>query len=305
MSTEHQHVVTPKVDICELDLGGGSHIRRREGCAIRDSLYGVLDGRCQVGCVGQIIALLINVEDDGERVFALADRSHLGIFNVGDEFPGCRSEPCIGTEIAWEHGQGHDRQNHNDDHDLYHGEGAATIRSSSALHTGCIGSVRRTTECTQLGAGATRCRGIALVEALLAMTILSVAVLAVSYTMAAGQQHLYEGDAWLRATRLADHLQEEIGAKPYQGSGPERLEFHLSDYEGLTEQGGQLHTLAGEAYGESYQGYSRQVSVVDTTVNLADLGGVAVPGKTVIVSVTDSKGRTTELSRFIAETGSP
>src|SRR4051812_32232603 len=61
-----------------------------------------------------------------------------------------------------------------------------------------------------------RKHGLTIVECMIAMTILSVIVLVTCYTLAAGQQHIYEGNRLATAVRLGRDLLEEITARGYR-----------------------------------------------------------------------------------------
>ena len=147
-----------------------------------------------------------------------------------------------------------------------------------------------------------------IVEALLAMTILSIIVLALTYATAAGHQHLRAGETGLRAVSVAEDLIEEILSRPYHGSGGTvRADYHLDDYDGFEEELGEdeLTDFTGAAYGEAYQAFGRSATVSEQQHTLAELGGTQVQGKKVTVTVEDGRGQVWTLRRFVPEPAEP
>lgn len=151
-----------------------------------------------------------------------------------------------------------------------------------------------------------RRRGIALMDALMAMAVLSVVVLGVTYATTAGHQHLRQGDQTLRAVRLAEHLMEEIVSRPYSGSDTsDRSAFHLGDYDGFSEEIGELTDFSGARYAAEEQRFARSAKVTDATHTLSGLGSLSVSGKRVTVAITDRRGQSWTLERFVPEPQSP
>jgi prepilin-type N-terminal cleavage/methylation domain-containing protein len=148
-----------------------------------------------------------------------------------------------------------------------------------------------------------------LIECLMATVVLSVAVLAVVYAVAAGQKETYATLDDMRAQSLAEALMEEVIAHPYapQGDGnsqgPESGETRATfvsadDFDGFTEAAGTLKDATGTAYPAPYQGFSRGVSAAFTT---ATVSGARSPVAGVLVSVTvsDRNGVRCQLQRFV------
>jgi hypothetical protein len=140
---------------------------------------------------------------------------------------------------------------------------------------------------------------------MVAMVILSMAVLAVNYTTTAGHQHLDLSEKRLRAVRLAGDLLEEIVSRPYAGAGADRSTFCVDDYNGFQEAPGELKQASGTLYGGEDQQCGRVASVTATTITVSELENAVIPGKTVTVTVSDADGHEWELSRFIPEPISP
>jgi hypothetical protein len=147
---------------------------------------------------------------------------------------------------------------------------------------------------------------------MVALTILSVALLAVSYTAVAGHQHLGYADETSRASRLAEDLVEEIVSKPYAepggagAPGRDAGEFarpsfdDVDDYDGYAEAAGELADFTGARYGAPEQAFSRSVSVTTSDQAVPALGRT-IPGKTVTVRVTHPRGVQCQVARFIPE----
>lgn len=148
---------------------------------------------------------------------------------------------------------------------------------------------------------------MAIVDALMAMTVLSTVMLGLTYATVAGQQHLHDSDIALRGLRLSEHLMEEIISRPYHGSNhASRATFHLDDYgDHFAEQPDDVTDFTGEAYGPAEQQFSRSVSVTDATEVIPALAGINIPGKQVTITTEHVTGKKWTLTRFIPEPDSP
>lgn len=157
-----------------------------------------------------------------------------------------------------------------------------------------------------------RLRAFTLVECLLATSVLSVAVLAVAQALTAGQAQTYEALHQARAMQLAKAMMEEVLAQPRvdpqtPGSatiGPEagessRAQFDdADDYHGYSEALGQLKDATGSLYPVEFQRFTRQVAITAQTLRVANMPGVG-NGLSVLVTVTDTRGQSWTLTRFI------
>ncbi len=154
-----------------------------------------------------------------------------------------------------------------------------------------------------------RARAFTLFECLMATGVLSIAVLAVAYTFAAGQQETYATLDDMRAQSLAEALMEEVVAHPYipQGDGnvqgPDAGETRptfvsADDFDGFTEAAGQLKDAAGAAYPAPYQGFSRRVDAAFASASVSG-AGAPVAGVMVTVTVSDANGVRCRLQRFV------
>lgn len=156
--------------------------------------------------------------------------------------------------------------------------------------------------------------GLTIVECLVAMTILSVVVLVTCYTLAAGQQHLYEGNRVGSAVRLGRDLLEEIVARDYRDRvggngnslGPEadeltRAQFDdVDDYQNYTEAPGALVDATGTLYPATDQVFRRKVTISKGNLTVTDLA-TQFTGLTVKVTVTAATGQQWVFQRFIPE----
>jgi len=154
--------------------------------------------------------------------------------------------------------------------------------------------------------------GLSLAESLLAAVLLALAVMAISMSLAAGHMQSHHAAQTGRAMRLAEELMEIILALPYydpQGvslEGPEAGESgrkgfdNIDDFHGYVEPAGAVTDMAGNPYPAEYRMFRREVTTRYEKRAVSDLC-CTVPGLVVTVTVRDQKGRTWQLSRFIAQ----
>ncbi len=155
-------------------------------------------------------------------------------------------------------------------------------------------------------------RGLTLVESLLASAILSFAASAMYMSITASQTQFHYAAHARRGMKLAEELLQYVTVLPYSdpdgasNPGPESGESgvagfdNIDDFHGYSESAGSLTDVAGNAYPAAHQLFSRSVTVQYGSQNISQLGG-AIPGLTVNVTVTNSKGQSWSLSRFVAE----
>ncbi len=145
-------------------------------------------------------------------------------------------------------------------------------------------------------------RGLALLECLLAATILAVIVAAVAQAVNSGQMQTYQALHDLRGQNLAVALMEEVLSMPYTADGVtigRGGRVKMADYDGLSEKAGALKDITGQLYASPFQSFSRSVSVTPAT--LAVGGQPAIPGLTITVTVTDAHGGQRTLQRFVPQ----
>ena len=154
--------------------------------------------------------------------------------------------------------------------------------------------------------------GLTVVECLIALTILSVTVLAATMTLSAGAQHDRRGDLASIAARLGRDMLEEITSREYRepvtapvfgretGETGRALFDDVDDYHNFDEPRGTLTNFAGVMYAPSDQQFGRFTRVTSTSVNVTDLGRT-VNGLTVEVTLTSGSGERWVFTRFIPE----
>jgi hypothetical protein len=147
---------------------------------------------------------------------------------------------------------------------------------------------------------------------MLALAVLSVALLAVVSSATVGQQHLMAADHAMAASRLARDLLEEISARPFQdpdqtpvfgkeaGEATRAAFDDCDDYNGYAEAQGQARNGAGALYPDNQSVFSRRVTVVPETRTIAALGA-SVPGVRATVEVEDKHGQKWQYTRFIPQ----
>jgi hypothetical protein len=145
---------------------------------------------------------------------------------------------------------------------------------------------------------------------MLALAVLSVALLAVISTATVGQQHLMAADHAMAASRLARDLLEEISSRSYQDPdqtpvfGPEtgetaRATFDdCDDYHGYTEARGEAVNAAGAPYPDNQNVFARRVTVTPETRSITALSA-SIPGVRVTVEVEDRQAQKWQYTRFI------
>jgi prepilin-type N-terminal cleavage/methylation domain-containing protein len=159
-----------------------------------------------------------------------------------------------------------------------------------------------------------RAHGFTIFECLIAMTVLSFAVLATCYALAAGQQQVHDGDRTAAAVRLGTDLLEEIAARDYRDRGgtpvfgPEPDELtraafdDVDDYQNYSEAPGSLADATGTRYPAADEVFARNVTVTPETQSVPERGR-SFTGLRVAVTVRAPGGEQWTFSRFIPEPG--
>jgi len=155
--------------------------------------------------------------------------------------------------------------------------------------------------------------GLTLPETLLAIGILAFATAALSHAVSTGQKITYHALHELRGLTLAEAMLDEILSKPYTdpdadaAAGPEAGELTRADFDCMDDfhghssaDEGSMTDAAGVAYPNSFQGFTRTVTAAYTTQSISDLGGQDQAGLLITVTVSDSKGQSWSLHRFVA-----
>ena len=148
-----------------------------------------------------------------------------------------------------------------------------------------------------------------------AVIVLGFSVTALTQAVVSGQSHTYEAMHASRAITLAEAMIDEILSKPYNdpegettvgpdtGETTRELFDNADDYDGYTEAAGAVADQSLALYPELYQRFTRSVSAAYTTVSLPDIGGDHA-GLSVTVTVTDTRGLSWSITRFIQEPAS-
>ena len=143
-------------------------------------------------------------------------------------------------------------------------------------------------------------RALTILECMIATLILSVAVIGVLMPMITGHRCLRHAELHSRAVRVAENMVEEMLPRPYGvGTGASRSQWGLDQYNGLSEQAGDLRDWAGRLCDSNDQVFGRSVTVTSETQSLAGIGGPNIPGKTLTVRVDGPDGESWTLRRFI------
>lgn len=133
-------------------------------------------------------------------------------------------------------------------------------------------------------------RGFSLVEALIALAILTMVFTAIASAIGAGTASAGEARTRVVATLAADELLAEILTADWD---------RLEDWDGYSEASGDAVAPDGRSE-PARRGMARHVLVIDETRTL-EPSGIDVPGRTVIVEVRDRDGRVlSRLERFLA-----
>ena len=126
----------------------------------------------------------------------------------------------------------------------------------------------------------------------MATSILVGAVFAVTTAITAGQQHSIEARKNIAAALAAEALLGKMVATPYN---------ELNQFNGLSEENGNLIAIDGNALPASFDGLARYATVSAMSLSVDDLG-VIIQGKMLTVWIEDSKQRSLiELTRFVPE----
>ena len=154
--------------------------------------------------------------------------------------------------------------------------------------------------------------GFTLVEVMIASAILAFAIAAISQAIVAGQMQTYEALHDWRGLCLAEAMVEEIISLPYDDPGgggalgpdtgePNRSKFdNCDDFHGYSETAGNVEDAAGNGYDVMFDRFSRDVVTAYTQQTVPGMGAPH-DGLEITVTVTDDRGMSWSIVRFIAE----
>ncbi len=134
-----------------------------------------------------------------------------------------------------------------------------------------------------------------LLEAMIALVIMSLTVTALSMALGGGRQHATEAVDQMQGALAAEALLAEVMALDYDA---------MDTYDGRDETPGTMQTFAGVNYPESFYRVGRRVAVLELLKDMPEWG-VKVRGKEVAVETYDLNDRTlVTLVVFIVEPAS-
>ena len=135
-------------------------------------------------------------------------------------------------------------------------------------------------------------RGIALLEVMIAVGILTFAVTAITSAIVAGQQHSLEAREKIIASIAAESLLSQLSQEPWET---------MDSWHGYIEDVGTISDPTGASLDGDWNRIGRNVSVIDSEVLVESLQ-VYIIGRTIVVNTFASDGRIlTTVERFIPE----
>ncbi len=135
-------------------------------------------------------------------------------------------------------------------------------------------------------------RGLALLEVMIAVSILTFAVAAITSAIVAGQQHSIEAREKIVASIAAESLLSQLSQEPWES---------MSAWHGYTEEVGTISDPTGASLEGDWNRIGRSVSIIDSEVLVESLQ-VYIIGRTIVVNTFADDGRTlTTVERFIPE----
>lgn len=134
-------------------------------------------------------------------------------------------------------------------------------------------------------------RGFTLLEALFASVVLGISVLAVISAITTAQQIAFDGQKRVLAAIAANDYLAELTTIPYS-----ELPFHDNTFHPI----GEMTTLDGAQYPESFWALSRSVTVTNTTLYDPEFGA-AIDGLQLVVTCDDELHEYARLERFIPD----
>ena len=134
--------------------------------------------------------------------------------------------------------------------------------------------------------------GIVMLEVLLAVALLTFAVVSVSSAIVAGQQQSAEARTKIIGAIAAESLISQLSQEPWAT---------LNSWDGYTEPVGTIVDPTGQSIGGDWSEIGRQVSIVDSDIFIEPLQ-VYIVGKNVTVSSFTNSGRIlSTVKRFVPE----
>jgi hypothetical protein len=135
-------------------------------------------------------------------------------------------------------------------------------------------------------------RGLALLEVMIAVGILTFAVTAISSAIVSGQQHSIEAREKIVASIATESLLSQLSQEPWET---------MNLWHGYTEEVGTISDPTGASIGGDWERIGRSVSIIDSEVLIESLQ-VYIIGRTIEVKTFTVDGRVlSTIERFIPE----
>lgn len=135
-------------------------------------------------------------------------------------------------------------------------------------------------------------RGLALLEVMIAVGLLTFAVVAITTAIVAGQQHSIEAREKIVASIAAESLMSQLTQEPWQT---------MNSWHGYTEEVGTITDPTGADLVGDWDLIGRRVSILDAEILVESLE-VYIIGRTIEVSAFTEDGRIlSTVERFIPE----
>ena len=143
--------------------------------------------------------------------------------------------------------------------------------------------------------------GVTLLESVLAAMVLSIGGLGIIITATASMSNLKYAQSRSCGLRLAEHLMDEIIAAPPEGSGPQRSQWGIKDYDGLSEEPGGLVDAIGHPCMPEQQVFRRRVAINSALIELPGLAAAPLNANEIVITVTSPGGEEWRLRRLVPD----
>ncbi len=138
----------------------------------------------------------------------------------------------------------------------------------------------------------TQKRGLALLEVMIAVGLLTAAVASITSAIVAGQQQSLEAKTAIIANVAAESLLSQLSQEPWET---------IDSWHGYTEDVGTIVDQTGMSIGDAWDSIGRSVSIAESEMFIEPLQ-IFIVGRTVTVTTFDQDNQTLiSLERFIPE----
>lgn len=147
----------------------------------------------------------------------------------------------------------------------------------------------------------------------MASAILAFASAALSHAVFSGQAHTYQAAHEARALMVLHGTLEHVLTKPYEDPdgdttpGPDASETSmgmfdaLDDFHGFTQTPSNLTDATGTLLPETFQRFTRSIRVEPASSGTLGVFNAAFNGLNITVDITDDRGQSWTLERFVPE----